>query len=91
MAEIKAETRRGMLAEGPFTRAIMHPAIDGGSEMNVIGGCLGRALRVVVVLCSAFWPEPTLLAQVAEASEGPGSILRVWPLEGGGPGTLDRP
>jgi hypothetical protein len=46
---------------------------------------------VVVVLCSAFWPEPTLLAQVAEASEGPGSILRVWPLEGGGPGTLDRP
>jgi acetyl esterase/lipase len=57
--------------------------------MDVIGGYLGRALRAAVVLCTGLWPEPTLLAEVAEASEGPGSILRVWPLEGGGPGNSE--
>jgi acetyl esterase/lipase len=54
--------------------------------MNVIGVCLGHAARAAVMLVTGVWLGPTLSLETAEASQGPGSIVRVWPLEGGGPG-----
>jgi acetyl esterase/lipase len=52
--------------------------------MNVIGGCLARAARTVLMVCAGLVLDPLSL-ETAKAS-GPGSIVRVWPLEGGGPG-----
>jgi alpha-beta hydrolase superfamily lysophospholipase len=51
-----------------------------GREMLRIGWCQ----RVAVGIALAVW---TCIAVAHDAAaEGPGSIIRVWPLEGGGPG-----
>lgn len=55
--------------------------------MNVIGGCLARAARTVLMVCAGLVLDPLSL-ETAKAS-GPGSIVRVWPLEGGGPGNSE--
>ena len=55
--------------------------------MNVIGGYLERAARTVLMVCAGLVGDPLGL-ETAEAS-GPGSILNVWPLAGGGPGNSE--
>jgi acetyl esterase/lipase len=55
--------------------------------MNVIGGCLERAARTVLMVCAGLVFD-ALSTESAEAA-GPGSIVRVWPLEGGGPGNSE--
>ena len=52
--------------------------------MNVRGNCVCRAARAVLVAVGVLLGI-SLGAAPAEAT-GPGSILNVWPLEGGGPG-----
>jgi hypothetical protein len=47
---------------------------------------LGRAARAALIICTAFWLGPTLSCATAAAGEGPGSIINIWPLEGGAPG-----
>jgi hypothetical protein len=48
--------------------------------MRIIVLCLHLALTAGLALCG-------VIGVAAEAAaEGPGSIIRVWPLEGGGPG-----
>ena len=56
--------------------------------MNVIGGCLGRAACTALLVCAGLGFAPAF-AEDAEASEGPGSTVNVWPLEGGGPGNSE--
>ncbi len=51
--------------------------------MRIIALCLRLAVKTAFALCG--------LIGIAEeaAAEGPGSIIRVWPLEGGGPGNSE--
>ena len=66
----------------------MRPAID-GVRNDAIGIYLWRAARAAVMLFTGLWLDSTLSIEMAEASSGPGSIVRVWPLLGGGPGNAE--
>lgn len=55
--------------------------------MNAICGCLERAAKAALLVCAGLVFD-ALSTDSAEAS-GPGSIVRVWPLEGGGPGNSE--
>jgi acetyl esterase/lipase len=57
--------------------------------MNMIGFYFGRAARACLLLVTGLWLEATLSFKTADASQGPGSIVRVWPLLGGGPGNSE--
>ena len=59
--------------------------------MPMIDACPRRAARSVLVLSLGFVLSLGALATVkpAQASDAPGSIIRVWPLDGGGPGGGD--
>ena len=51
--------------------------------MRIIALCLRLAVKTAFAFCG-------LIGIVEEAAaEGPGSIIRVWPLEGGGPGNSE--
>jgi pimeloyl-ACP methyl ester carboxylesterase len=56
--------------------------------MQKIEACLNRAAKAVSALSLGFLLGLGALCDVtpAVAAEGPGSIIRIWPLEGGGPG-----
>jgi hypothetical protein len=56
--------------------------------MQKIEACLSRAAKSAPALSLGFLLSLGALCDVtpAVAAEGPGSIIRVWPLEGGGPG-----
>jgi len=51
--------------------------------MRIIALCLRLAVKAAFALCGFIG-----IAEEA-AAEGPGSIIRVWPLEGGGPGNSE--
>ncbi len=57
--------------------------------MNMIGFYFGRAARACLLLVTGLWLEAMLSFKTADASQGPGSIVRVWPLLGGGPGNSE--
>ena len=79
MAHIKAEHGAEALAEGPVGRAKSRGNQSGGGMLS-IGLCLRHAAGAALALCACIGVAPDA------AAEGPGSIIRVWPLEGGGPG-----
>jgi len=62
--------------------------------MPKVDTCLTRAAKAAPALCLglvlsfALWREAAALYDVkpGDAVGKPGSIIRVWPLEGGGPG-----
>jgi acetyl esterase/lipase len=86
MAEIKADPR-SLLLPSALALRLSSARHDRGMDMNVIGGYLARAARTVLMVCAGLAFDPLGLETV-EAS-GPGSILNVWPLAGGGPGNSE--
>lgn len=50
--------------------------------MQSIAQCLRLAAKAALALCA-------LIGGAQEAAAGPGEIIRVWPLEGGGPGNSE--
>ena len=78
MAEIKAEAGPTLLPRGRWVR-LNPPGNRTGDGMRIIALCLRLAVKTAFAFCG-------LIGIVEEAAaEGPGSIIRVWPLEGGGP------
>lgn len=57
--------------------------------MQMIEACLSRAAKCALSLGLLLGLGTLCDVKPAEASDAPGSILRVWPLEGGGPGAGD--
>ena len=57
--------------------------------MQMIEACLLRAAKCALSLGFLLGLGTPGDVKQAEAAEGPGSIVRVWPLEGGGPGGGD--
>ena len=82
MAEIKAEAGRKLLPKGQLVRLYPSNQIEGGG-MRRIALCLRLAVKAALALCAVF------AAEQEAAAEGPGSILNVWPLEGGGPASSE--
>lgn len=82
MAEIKAEAGPTLLPRGRWVR-LNPPGNRTGDGMRIIALCLRLAVKTAFAFCG-------LIGIVEEAAaEGPGSIIRVWPLEGGGPGNSE--
>jgi hypothetical protein len=82
MAEIKAEAGLTAVAEGPGNEAMIGRPRK-GIDMNVICGCLERAARAALLVCAGLVFD--VLRTDSAAASGPGSIVMVWPLEGGAP------
>ncbi len=78
MAQIKAEAGLKLLPKD-WWLGLNPPASQPGGGMLSIGLCLRLAVRTALALCASI-----AVAHEAAAEE-PGSIIRVWPLEGGGP------
>lgn len=55
--------------------------------MSVIGSWLGRATRAAFIVC-AIWLG-LASSGTASATDSPGAIMNVCPLEGGGPGNSE--
>jgi hypothetical protein len=79
--------KRSAKGASTFFHSVSEESLSGLNAAVRFGGCLERAARTLLMVCAGLVFD-ALSTESAEAA-GPGSIVRVWPLEGGGPGNSE--